>query len=164
VIIRTVLFDSRAQRWIMESYHSMERAIALSLTMAVSLILAGCGTNVHWLVERDSAVLPQAAAVVSDAEQSSPELSEPVYAAEDNKIAACKFMNDAVVDRLQRDPGFGEQFVSDLGVVVALLVPIAKVERCADALDSYVATVNELEQRLNEVGSTDSPAEQESGG
>lgn len=132
--------------------------------MTAGLLVAGCGTNVRHLVERDSAIMPQAAAVVSTAEMAGPELSEPVYAAEDNKIAACKFMNDAVIERMRRDPSFGEQFVSDLGVVVALLVPIAKVERCAEAFDSYVATVDALEQRLSEFGSAEVMPAEDTGG
>lgn len=138
--------------------------ITTVLALASSLLLGACGTNVPWLIERDSAFMPRANTIVSTAEAASPELSDPVYSAEDSKIAACKFMNDAVVDRLQRDPSFGEQFMSDVGVVVALLVPIAKVERCADAFDSYAAAVNDLEQQLNAVGSAGPAPTEDTGG
>ncbi|MGH6933569.1 MAG: hypothetical protein ACREEE_14175 [Dongiaceae bacterium] len=142
----------------------MGRQFHAILMMGAVSLLAGCGTNVPWLLERDSAFLPRASVIVSDAELAGPELSDPVYAAEDSKIAACRFMNEAVVDRMMRDPSFGEQFVSDVGVVVALLVPIPKVERCAEAFDSYVAAVDALEQRLGAVGSVETPLAEDTGG
>ena len=148
----------------MERERPMPAKITTSLALSSCLLLGACGTNVPWLLQRDSAFLPEASNVVSEAEMASPELSDPVYAAEDRKIAACKFMNDAVVDRMRRDPSFGEQFASDLGVVIALLVPIPKVERCGDAFDSYVATVDELNQRLDSLGSAEDADAEDSGG
>ena len=80
---------------------------------------------------------------------------KPVYAAEEFKDRACGFLHEAVLDHLQRNPGFGEQFVSDLTSVVVLLVPIQQVEHCAEALEAYSGTVDALSREIDRSATSD---------
>jgi hypothetical protein len=118
--------------------------------LAVPLLLGGCGTNVNWILAEESRIVAEADPLLQAAEEQGTGLEQPVYAAEDAKAEACAFLHAAAADRMRRDPGFGEQFVSDLSAVVALLLPIRSVERCADSLKSYVRAVEALSDVLGE--------------
>jgi hypothetical protein len=117
--------------------------------LAATILLSGCGTNVLYILSEESRVLTEADPLVRSAEELGNGLERPVYAAEESKDRACDFLHAAVLDRFQRDAGFGEQFVSDLSSAVALLFPIPQVERCAEALQAYSGTVNALSHEID---------------
>jgi hypothetical protein len=114
--------------------------------------LAGCGTNVQWLLAEEGRLTPEADRLATTAETLGTGMEQPVYDAEDAKLEACRFLNEATVDRMQNEPSFGGQFVSDLSAVVVLLVPVGPVERCADSLEAYRTSIAKLERELIELG------------
>ncbi len=87
--------------------------------------------------------------MVRSSEELANGLEVPVYAAEEVKDQACEFLHAAVRDRLQREPGFGEQFISDLSSAVILIFPIPQVERCAEALAAYGGAVTALSRKID---------------
>jgi hypothetical protein len=126
----------------------IHRLAALSLCT----VLAGCGTNVQWLLAEEGRLTPEADRLATTAETLGTGLEQPVYAAEDAKLEACRFLNEATVDRIQNEPSFGEQFVSDLSAVVVLLIPVDPVESCADSLEAYRTSIARLERELIDLG------------
>jgi hypothetical protein len=125
----------------------MFRALPL---LALTFFLTGCGTNVMWLLSEESRIMAEADALVVSAEQAGSGLEVPVYEAEDAKNIACDFLHAAVFDRLQRDPGFFEQFVSDLSSAIVLMLPVSRVEECADAFAAYSAAVDTLAASISD--------------
>jgi hypothetical protein len=111
--------------------------------------LPGCGTNVLHILSEESRVLMVADPMVRSSEELANGLEVPVYAAEEVKDQACEFLHAAVRDRMQRDPGFGEQFISDLSSAVVLIFPIPQVERCAEALEAYSGAVAALSRNID---------------
>jgi hypothetical protein len=138
----------------------MSRARRLLSIIGLALALGGCGTNVRSLMAEDSRLVVEADRAVGVAETLGSGLEQPVYDAEQTKGEACKFINDAVVDRIERDPSFGEQFTTDLSMFIVLLVPIGDVERCADAFEAYRDSVNALERQLVSLGAMTGPVAQ----
>jgi hypothetical protein len=123
-----------------------------TIALLLSVVLAGCGTNVKWLLAEQTRLEPKAHHLAEVAEGVGSGIEEPLYEAEDAKLEACRFMNDAAADRIQRTPSFGEQFLSELSMVVVLIVPVGTVERCAEALHAYRASIARLEAQLIELG------------
>jgi len=119
------------------------------VVLAATILLSGCGTNVLYILSEESRVLTEADPLVRSAEELGNGLERPVYAAEEFKDRACDFLHAAVLDRFQRNPGLGEQFVSDLSSAVVLLFPIPRVERCAEALAAYGGTVDALSREID---------------
>jgi hypothetical protein len=124
---------------------------AIALLLLCSL-LAGCGTNVQWLLAEQGRLTPQADRLATAAETLGTGIEQPVYDAEDGQLAACRFLTEATVERMQSDPTFGEQFVSDLSAVIVLLVPVEPVERCADSINAYRDSIAHLERELIKLG------------
>ncbi len=120
--------------------------------LPICAALAGCGTNVKWLLAEESRLTPEADRLATAAEVLGTGIEQPVYDAEDAKLGACRFLNEATVERMQREPTFGEQFVSDLSSVIVLLVPVATVERCAESLDAYRTSIARLQDQLIDLG------------
>lgn len=121
-------------------------------TLLACFALPGCGTNVHWLLSEEGRLTEKADRLVTAAEPLGAGMEEGVYKAEDAKLEACRFLTEATVERMQQEPTFGEQFVSDLSSVVVLLVPVGPVEDCADALHAYGSSIAELEHDLIDLG------------
>jgi len=121
------------------------------LLLAGSL-LSGCGTNVKWLLSEEGRLTADADRVATAAETLGTGLEDRVYDAEDVKLEACRFLTEATVDRMQREPSFGEQFMSDLSSVVVLMIPVGLVEGCAEALYAFRESIAELEHRLIDLG------------
>jgi len=116
-------------------------------------LLAGCGTNVQYLLAEESRLTPEADRVTNAAESLNNGIEKPVYDAEDAKLEACRFLHEATVQRMESaSPTFGQQFVSDLSSVVVLLVPVGPVERCADSVHAYGDSIAKLERKLVELG------------
>jgi hypothetical protein len=124
---------------------------AVALLLLCSL-LAGCGTNVQWLLTEQGRLTPAADRLATAAETLGTGIEQPVYDAEDSQLAACRFLTEATVERMQEDPTFGEQFVSDLSAVIVLLVPVEPVERCADSINAYRDSIAQLEHELIKLG------------
>lgn len=130
-------------------------AIRTGLTAVALLLcglLAGCGTNVQWLLTEQGRLTPEADRLATAAEPLGSGIEQQVYDAEDAQLQACRFLTEATVERMQQDPSFGEQFVSDLSEVVVLLVPVAPVEHCADSIRAYRDSIAELERQLVRLG------------
>lgn len=115
-------------------------------------VLSACGTNVQWLLAEEGRLTSEADRLATAAETLGTGVEEKVYDAEDAKLEACRFLTEATVQRMQQEPTFAEQFMSDLSSVVVLLVPIAPVETCADALGSYGSSIAQLKQELIDLG------------
>src|SRR5215475_3789238 len=124
---------------------------ALALLLLCGL-LAGCGTNVRWLLTEQSRLTPEAERLTTAAEDLETGIEQPVYDAEDSQLAACRFLTDAAVEGMQRKSSFGEQFISDLSAVIALLVPVEPVETCANSIDAYRGSIAHLEGQLIKLG------------
>jgi hypothetical protein len=124
---------------------------AVALLLLCSL-LGGCGTNVQWLLAEQGRLTPEADRLATAAETLGTGIEQPVYDAEDTQLAACRFLTEATVERMQQDPTFGEQFVSDLSAVIVLLVPVEPVESCADSINAYRDSIAQLEHELVKLG------------
>lgn len=123
------------------------------IALLLCLILAGCGTSVTALLQENSALLWHAEDVIGAAEQLDRGLEEPVYDAEAAKHKACQFLTDATAKRmLALETPFFEQFGSDLGQLLVLILPVGRVERCAAAQKHYKETIAILCQDLHEEG------------
>ena len=123
--------------------------LAAALALAYGL-LAGCGTDVKWLLTEQGKLTPEADRLTTAAETLNTGIEKPVYDAEDNELEACRFLTEATAERMQQkeDPTLGQQMVSDLSVAIVQLVPIERVEHCADSIDSYKASIAELKHKL----------------
>ena len=117
-------------------------------------LLAGCGTDVKWLLTEQGQLTPEADRLTTAAETLGTGIEKPVYDAEDSELEACRFLTEATAERMQQkeDPTLGQQMVSDLSVAIVQLVPIEKVEHCADSIDAYKASIAELERKLVALG------------
>lgn len=123
------------------------RLLVLPLAVAC-LALTGCGTDIQWLLQRDSALVAKADEIAAAAEAIDPQLTTEMYDAEDAKRAACETIYQAISEQMTRRPSFGDELESDFGLFVAYLVPIEEVERCARAQASYRTTVELLQRRV----------------
>jgi hypothetical protein len=112
------------------------------------LALSACGTDIQWLLNRDSVLVAKADEIAASAEAIDPELTTEMYDAEDAKRAACETIYQAISAQMTRPPSFGEEIESDVGLFVAYLVPIDEVERCARAQADYRAAVERLQVRV----------------
>ena len=122
----------------------------LPLVALVGLI-GGCGTSVQELLRADAEMSWQAEQVMSSAEARDPVLAEPLAAAEEEKIAACQPITDAVQQRLRggsAEPDFGETILTGLGEFVTWALPVGPPDDCAEAQDQYRQSIVDLERRL----------------
>ena len=127
-------------------------ASRISAFLLACALLTGCGTNVRWLLAEDARLTIEADRTTTAAEPLASGIEEPVYDAEYSKIEACRFLQDAVVQRMQKRPTFGEQFLSDLLAVAVLLVPVDTVERCSDSVRLFRKSIAQLRRKLIELG------------
>lgn len=123
---------------------------AIMALLLVCGLLSGCGTNVRRLLTEQGELTPEADRLATAAEDRGGGMERPLYDAEDRQLVACQFLTDAVAEGMAQKPSFGQQFVSDLSAVVVLLVPVAPVESCSDAVDAYRDSIAQLEQQLAE--------------
>lgn len=129
--------------------------LALSAA-ALCLTLSGCGTDIQWLLKRDSALVAKADEIAATAEAIDPELTTEMYDAEDAKRAACQSIYQSISEQMTKRPSFGEELEADFGLFVAYFVPIDEIERCARAQADYRAAVERLQQRVQ--GRSTAPA------
>jgi hypothetical protein len=115
---------------------------------AACLALSACGTDIQWLLKRDSALVAKADEIAAAAEAIDPELTTEMYDAEDAKRAACETIYQSISEQMTRRPSFGEELESDVGLFIAYFVPIDEVERCARAQVDYRAAVERLQGRM----------------
>jgi hypothetical protein len=126
---------------------STHRGLTATALLLCSL-LAGCGTNVQWLLTEQGRLTPEADRLATAAEDLGTGIEQPLYDAEDRQLAACRFLTEAVTEGMERKPSFGSQFVSDLSAVMVLLVPVEPVESCTDAVDAYRESIARLDLEL----------------
>jgi hypothetical protein len=126
---------------------------ALALLLAFG-VLAGCGTDVKWLLTEQGQLTPKADRLTTAAEALGTGIEKPVYDAEDSELEACRFLTEATAEAMQQkeDPTIGQQMVTDLSVAIVQLVPIERVERCADSIDAYRQAIAELDRKLVNLG------------
>ena len=116
------------------------RAIGCGLLLGVPL--SGCGTNVPQLLAQDSALYWEADEFLASVEDMNLGLEDAVNRAEQEKIQACKKLYKAVKIRIVRELHegplpFGEKFLYDAKLLLALLMPLGSVERCRAAVELY---------------------------
>lgn len=126
---------------------------ALSL-LGCTCLLTSCGTDVGWLLTRDSKLVAEADKAATAAEAIDPNLTTPLYDAEDAKRDACQPIYASISELMQREPSYGEQLASDLGLFFAFFFPIEELERCADAQVTYAAAIDDLRKRIGGVPTT----------
>jgi len=114
--------------------------------------LTACGTDVPWLLKRDSLLVGRADKIATQAEAIDPDLTTAMYDAEDAKRAACQTLYASVTELMRRPQTFGEELYSDLGQFIAYFIPIDELERCAAAQDAYADTVEDLRVRIADKG------------
>lgn len=107
--------------------------------VALSLLLAGCGTDVKRLIGEETRMAWDAHQIAMDAADMEPGLEEPIYSAEMSKLEACEDINESIADGIRKGGifSFGERFLTDLSLLTAYLIPLAPVERCAKAHQNY---------------------------
>jgi hypothetical protein len=115
---------------------------------AACLALSACGTDIQWLLNRDSVLVAKADEIAAAAEAIDPELTTEMYDAEDAKRVACETIYQSISEQMTRRPSYGDEIESDVGLFVAYLVPIEEVERCARAQADYRAAVERLQSRV----------------
>ena len=121
-----------------------------ALLLALCILLAGCGNNVTTLLQEESQLAwdaHQAAMAASDLE---PGLEDAFYDAEMAKFEACRPIDEAVADAVEAGSmiSFAKQFVSDASRLVAFIIPLPSVERCAKAHEDYRREYSALRTRL----------------
>jgi len=136
----------------MAAIGQLRTGIPAAVLLLLCGLLAGCGTNVQWLMAEQGRLTPEADRLATAAEPLGTGIEKPVYDAEDAQLESCRFLTEATVKAMQQDPTFGEQFVSDLSEVIVLLVPVEPVERCADSINTYRASIAQLEHELIKLG------------
>ena len=129
-------------RFLRQSWFRATPAVTLCLA------LAGCGTDIQWLLRRDSSLVAKADEIAAAAEAIDPELTTEMYDAEDAKRTACETIYQSISEQMTRRPSFGDELKSDIGLFVAYLVPIDEVERCAQAQADYRTAVDRLQRRV----------------
>lgn len=123
---------------------------SFAILCGAALVLTGCGTDVEWLLKRDSMLVSEADKVAARAEAVDPDLTTPMYDAEEAKHAACETIYQSISELMVREPSFGEQLVSDLGQFIAYFIPVEEIERCAEAQAAYAAVIEDLRRRVPE--------------
>ncbi|HZF36176.1 MAG TPA: hypothetical protein VE914_20435 [Candidatus Angelobacter sp.] len=134
------------------------RPLLATSAAALCLMLAACGTDIQWLLSRDSILVAKADDIAAAAEAVDPELATEMYDAEDAKRAACETIYQSISAQMTQRPSYGEELGSDVGLFVAYLVPIPEVERCARAQAAYQVAVERLQKRLQGRGAMNSGA------
>ncbi len=124
-----------------------------SIVVALSLLLADCGTDVKRLLDDESRSFWRAERIVTTAEELGLGLENPVFAAESEKLKACGPINDATRERLY-EGGWSlvEHFWSDLTQLIVRIVPVESVEECAEAHERYNREVENLREGLEDIG------------
>lgn len=124
-------------------------ASALLLSLCLIAGLAGCGTNIKWLLAKEADGAWENDTLTQKVERLAPEALGEVRAAEDAKFERCRRIDEAVQERLdQVRIGFWEQFLADLKLLGALLLPVPFVERCADAHEDYDEAILKLRKTI----------------
>ena len=79
-----------------------------------------------------------------------PGLEDAFYGAEMAKLDACRPIDEAVADAVEAGAmiSFDKQFVSDASRLVAFIIPLPSVERCAKAHEDYRREYSALRTRL----------------
>jgi hypothetical protein len=126
------------------------RAGFIGLGLSVALVLAGCGTNVPGLLAKDSDLQWEADELLAGVEDMNLGLEKDFNRAELEKTVACKDLYKAVELRVIRELHegplpFGAKFVYDAKLLMALLIPLGKVERCRAAIETYRQEYEELQ-------------------
>lgn len=133
-------------------FDRLARPQRVATCLGACLLLAACGTDVAWLLERDSVLVAEADKVATRAEAVDPDLTTAMYDAEDVKRAACQTIYGSISEMMQRPPTYGEELVSDLGLFLAYFIPFDEIESCAEAQAAYAAAVDDLNRTAPETG------------
>jgi hypothetical protein len=150
--ISTVGAERPAPKWFRPTApKATARAILL---MSGCLPLLACGTDVEWLLRRDSLLVARADELAMTADAIDPDLATEMYDAEEDKQIACERIYASVAEQMTIPSSFGEELATDLGAFIAYLFPVHSVERCAEAQSRYQAAVDGLALRLAALAET----------
>ena len=129
----------------------------MALLLALCILLAGCGNNVMTLLQEESEIVWDAHQVAMAAGDLEPGLEDAFYDAEMAKFEACRPIDEAAADAVEAGgvTSFTKHFVSDASRLVAFVIPLPSVERCAKAHDDYRREYSALRTRLEERSSFD---------
>ena len=118
--------------------------------VVLSFLLAGCGTDVKRLIGEETHVAWEAHQIAMDAAELDPGIVELLDAAELSKLEACEDINQTVAESIEKGGiiSFGEQFLTDLSLLAAYMIPLTSVERCAEAHDNFSQEFVSLQKRL----------------
>jgi hypothetical protein len=130
----------------------MKRPTRLVATF-FSLSLAACGTNVSALLEEDSRLVWQAEETVQAAEVRSLDAMAAYYQAEAEKLVHCEPLYRKAGAEIDLALHWGgrsifDQFVGDLALLGALLIPVPEVESCARALERFRSEYAAVSDRI----------------
>ena len=113
-------------------------------TLAVLLVLGltGCGTNIPKLLQDDSKLAWEGEEAILLAEDQNLSVTNAYYDAETEKYHSCRPIYRAADERIERESGGNQtslldQFLGDLMLLGALLVPVPEIEDCAQAVERY---------------------------
>lgn len=119
------------------------------MAVTLSLVLAGCGSDVESLLAQDSALFWVANESVTEASAFDPALAGPVTKAEAVKQIACARIYAAMSARVAAgEPSLGDRVVDTMSALFVRVVPVPSVERCAVAIAAYRDAVASLERTL----------------
>jgi hypothetical protein len=118
------------------------RAGLIGLGLVLGVSLSGCGTNIPRLLAEDSALVWEADEFLASVEDMNLGLERSFYRVELERTRACKALYKAVEIRVVRELHegplpFGDKFVYDAKLLIALLMPMGSVERCRAAIQRY---------------------------
>ncbi len=122
------------------------RAAGPALMSAVALGLTGCGTDVRGLLHEDGRLAMEAQMLTMEAPSG---LAAELQRIDAEKQEACRFLYQEVNDRIAAgEPDLGDAILTDFGELFVRVVPIGRIEACADAQRRYAEAVEALRQHL----------------
>lgn len=125
------------------------RTLVAAGSLVCVLLLAGCGTSIKGMLSKQGQTFWESEQLVEHPDAQGSEQLAAFLDAEDAKVEQCRRIDGAVSERMQKDTlPFWEQLWSDLTQLVALVVPIPVVERCAAAHDDYHRALERLRESL----------------
>ena len=133
--------------------------LAGCLVAGIAFVVAGCGTDVPALMKRDGDLFWEANFLLEEAAEAQVEVDPALYRAEADKITACDFLTEAMTEQIHEgEPDFVDNVLLGAGDLLARILPIADIEHCASAVDTYGSELDRLRYRLGLRMTAEEPA------
>lgn len=131
--------------------------LCMAIALALCILLPGCGNNVMSLLQEEIQIAWDAHQVAMDAGDLEPGIEDAFFDAELAKLEACRPIDEAVAETVEAGGAlsFAKQFVGDASRLVAFVIPLPSVEKCAKAHDVFQLEYSALRTRLEEYASAD---------